>query len=234
VAIEASLAGVLVGQVASDVSADKDSVNLDLNMKVSASLQPRLPFDSDKCWRNGVALWEPDHPVLYDLTVRLYSNDQLVDEICTTTGMRSISWQAGNGTFQINGKPFFQALVLDQGYWPETGMTPPSPEALRADIEMSMEMGFNGCRKHQKVEDPIFLYWADRLGYMLWGEMANAYEFANDADRFNNEWMAAVRRDINHPCIVTWTPGNESWGYTSLKDDVEQRNHLRSLYYMTK
>lgn len=234
VAIEASLAGVLVGQVASDVPTDKDSVNLDLDMKVSASLQPRVPFDSAKCWRNGVVLWEPDHPVLYDLTVRLYSNDQLVDEICTMTGMRSISWQAGNGTFQINGKPFFQALVLDQGYWPETGMTPPSPESLKADIEMSMEMGFNGCRKHQKVEDPVFLYWADRLGYLVWGEMANAYEFANDAGRFDNEWISAVKRDINHPCIVTWTPGNESWGYTSLKDDVEQRNHLRSLYYMTK
>lgn len=234
VEIAASLAGVPVSQVTSDVPADKDSVDFDLDMKIRASLKPQLPFDSDKCVRNGVALWEPDHPILYDLTLRLYTGDELVDEVCTSTGMRSISWKAGNSTFQINGRPFFQALVLDQGYWPETGMTPPSPEALKADIEMSMAMGFNGCRKHQKVEDPVFLYWADRLGYLVWGEMANAYEFMNDADRFNCEWIAAVKRDINHPCIVTWTPGNESWGYTSLKNDVEQRNHIRSLYYMTK
>jgi beta-galactosidase/beta-glucuronidase len=234
VEIEARLAGILVGQVTSDVATDKDVVNLDLDMKVSASRKPRLPFSSDKCWRDGVALWEPNHPILYDLTLRLYTSGQLIDEICTSTGMRSISWKAGNGTFQINGKPIFQALVLDQGYWPETGMTPPCPDALKADIEMSMEMGFNGCRKHQKVEDPVFLYWADRLGYLVWGEMANAYEFTNDAGRFNSEWIAAVKRDINHPCIVTWTPGNESWGYTSLKDDAEQRNHIRSIYYMTK
>lgn len=234
VEVEARLAGVLLREVTSDIPADKDIVNLDLDMKVPDSLKSEMRLSSDKCWRGGVALWEPAHPVLYDLTLRLYASGQLVDEICTSTGMRSISWRAGNGTFQINGKPFFQALVLDQGYWPETGMTPPSPDALKADIVMSMEMGFNGCRKHQKVEDPIFLYWADRLGYLVWGEMANAYEFTNNAERFNREWMAAVKRDINHPCIVTWTPGNESWGYTSLKDDVEQRNHIRSLYYMTK
>jgi beta-galactosidase/beta-glucuronidase len=234
VEIEASLAGVLVSKAASDVPADKESVNLDLDMKIPASLKQELPFGSDKYTRDGVALWGPGHPILYDLTLRLYTGDQLVDEVCTSTGMRSISWRAGNGTFQINGKPFFQALVLDQGYWPETGMTPPSPDALKADIEMSMAMGFNGCRKHQKVEDPVFLYWADRLGYLVWGEIANSYEFTNHADPFNSEWIAAVKRDINHPCIVTWTPGNESWGYTSLKDDVEQRNHMRSIYYMTK
>ena len=96
-------------------------------------------------------------------------------------------------------------------------------------------MGFSGCRKHQKVEDPLFYYWADRLGFLVWGEMANAYEFGPDfVNRINSEWTGAVKRDINHPSIVTWTPANESWGYTSLKDNIEQRNHLRSLYYMTK
>src|SRR5204862_5917914 len=102
-------------------------------------------------------------------------------------------------------------------------------------IELSKKMGFNGCRKHQKVEDPIFLYWADRLGYIVWGEMANGYQFSQEyVERFNQEWIEAVKRDINHPCIVTWTPVNESWGYPSLKNNVEQRNHIRSLYYMTK
>ncbi|KAF7714747.1 Beta-galactosidase [Penicillium ucsense] len=234
VEIEVSLAGNLVSRAVRDFPADRDSVQLDLDMKAPGQLQSRALPGLDGCWRDGLALWEPEHPVLYDLTLRLYSNDQLIDEVCTSTGMRSISWTAGNGTFQLNGKPFFQALVLDQGYWPETGMTPPSPESHKLDIELSMAMGFNGCRKHQKVEDPAFFYWADRLGYLVWGEMANAYEFADDVERFNNEWTAAVKRDINRPCIVTWAPGNESWGYTSLKDDTEQRNHIRSLYYMTK
>jgi beta-galactosidase/beta-glucuronidase len=136
---------------------------------------------------------------------------------------------------ELNGSPYFQALVLDQGYWPRTGITPPSADSLKQDIILAKRMGFNGCRKHQKVEDPIFLYWADILGFLVWGEMANAYEF-NDTymERFNDEWISAVKRDINHPCIVTWTPVNESWGYDDLPGSAQQRNHLRSLYFMTR
>jgi len=128
-----------------------------------------------------------------------------------------------------------EQLVLDQGYWPDTGMTPPGPQSLKTDIELSKAMGFNGCRKHQKIEDPVFLYWADKLGFLVWGEMANGYQYSKDyVDRFDQEWTEGVRRDLNHPCIVTWTPVNETWGYPALKDDVEQQNHLRSLYYLTK
>lgn len=238
VEIEASLGGSFVGKTMNELPRDKEFVNLDLGMKVwrPSELQSKAPFNIDGCWHDEVALWQPEHPILYDLTLRLYdASGILVDEVQTTTGMRSLSWQTGDGTFRLNGKPYFQALVLDQGYWVETGMTPPSPDALKADIEMSMRMGFNGCRKHQKVEDPIFLYWADRLGYLVWGEFANAYEYNDDyTQRFNSEWIEAVKRDINHSCIITWTPGNESWGYTSLKDNIEQRNHIRSVYYMTK
>ncbi|KAF9894810.1 hypothetical protein FE257_004431 [Aspergillus nanangensis] len=238
VEVEASLAGHLVGKAASEVPRDREFAQLDLSMKVpnAGSLQSTPPFNVEDCWHDGVALWAPEHPILYDLKLRLYdAAGQMVDEVYTTTGMRSLAWQTGDGTFRLNGKPYFQALVLDQGYWPGTGMTPPSPDALKADIEMAKRMGLNGCRKHQKVEDPIFHYWADRLGYLVWGEIADAYEFSDDfVDRFNSEWMEAVRRDINHPCVVTWTPANESWAYTSLKDNIEQRNHLRSVYYMTK
>lgn len=78
-------------------------------------------------------------------------------------------------------------------------------------------MGFNGCRKHQKVEDPVFLYWADRLGFLVWGEMANAYEFNEDyVERFSQEWVEAVKRDINHPSIVTWTPVNGMYEMSSM------------------
>ncbi|CAL5868985.1 uncharacterized protein PFLUO_LOCUS3213 [Penicillium psychrofluorescens] len=238
VEIESSLGGIFVSKIVKDLPESKQLVSLDVGMRVpnSSDLRTRAPYDADGCWLNDVALWHPDHPVLYDLVLRLYDGaGALVDEVHTTTGMRKVDWQNGDGTFRLNGKPLWQALVLDQGYWPETGLTPPSAEALKADIEMTMRMGFNGCRKHQKVEDPLFLYWADRLGFLVWGEIANAYEFDETyVDRFNSEWTEAVKRDINHPCIITWTPGNESWGYTSLGDNIEQRNHIRSVYYLTK
>lgn len=238
VEIEASLGGVSVGKAAAEVPKDKAFATLDVDMKVRdpAPLQAQAPFRVEDAWHDGVALWAPEHPSLYDLTLRLYDAvGTVVDEVHTTTGMRSLSWQTGDGTFRLNGKPYFQVLVLDQGYWPETGMTPPSADALKADIEMAKRVGLNGCRKHQKVEDPIFHYWADRLGFLVWGEIADAYEFSDDfVERFNSEWMEAVKRDINHPCVVAWTPANESWAYTSLKDNIEQRNHLRSVYYMTK
>lgn len=238
VQIEASLGGIFVSKASAELPKDKEFVNLNINMKVPnpGELQSKAPFNVPGAWHHKVALWRPGYPILYNLTLRLYdATGNVVDEVQTTTGMRSLSWQTGDGTFRVNDKPFFQVLVLDQGYWLETGMTPPSPEALKEDIVLSMKMGFNGCRKHQKVEDPIFLYWADRLGYLVWGEIANAYEFSNEyVERFNSEWMEVVRRDINHPCIVTWTPVNESWAYTSLNDNIEQRNHIRSVYYMTK
>ncbi|KAI2903904.1 CAZyme family GH2 [Aspergillus niger] len=238
VEIEASLAGNLVSHRRKDLPRDKDWVDLDIDMRVPQvdSLKQQSPFNIDGCWRGNVALWAPEHPILYDLVLRLYdSSGNQVDTIETTTGMRSVSWTYGDGTFRLNGKPCFQTLVLDQGYWPETGLTPPSQDALRADIEMAKNMGINGCRKHQKVEDPVFHYWADRLGFLVWGEIANAYEFSDEyISRFNSEWVEAVRRDINHPCIVAWTPFNESWGYPSLKDNIDQRNHIRSVYYLTK
>ncbi len=224
------------------LSKDSDTVSILANMRLSndqisqlpRSVTKKAPLDSDDCWLNGVALWSPEYPTLYDVTIRLFdSKATLIDTVNTTTGMRSIHWD--NSTFRLNNKPYFQALFLDQGYWPETFLTPPTPDALKKDIELSKAMGFNGCRKHQKVEDPIFHYWADRLGFLVWGEMANAYSFSPAyTQRFDQEWREAVLRDINHPCIVTWTPVNESWAYTDLANNKQQRDHIRSLYYVTK
>ena len=187
-------------------------------------------------WRNGLALWSPDHPNLYELIIRLHAEGSgKVDEVRMWIGVRSLDWTSGDGTFRLNGEPCFQALVLDQGYWPKTLMTPPDRTALKDDIVLAKQMGFNGCRKHQKVEDPIFLHYADKLGYLVWGEMANAYDFDDRyTNRFDQEWKEAVRRDINHASVVTWTPVNESWGYPDLLNSETQRNHIKSLYYMTK
>ena len=244
--VQTSIGGVIIGSERKDLPRDEDFARFEnINMRLSAEHFQRLPPEftraaptsDNRCWRKGVALWSPTCPFLYDITVRLIcpSKNQLLDEIRTTAGMRSLSWQNGDGTFRLNGQPLFQALTLDQGYWPDTLMTPPSSEALKKDIDLSKAMGFNGCRKHQKVEDPVFFYWADRLGFLVWGEMASCYNFSiSMMERFDQEWMAMVRRDMNHPSLVTWTPVNESWGYTDLGGNARQRDHIRSLYYQTK
>ncbi|KAK6221077.1 hypothetical protein LQW54_001650 [Pestalotiopsis sp. IQ-011] len=244
VELEGSIGGVTVGSVKGELPKDKDYVKLDLGLRlpadklkaVSADVTAAAPLDDARAWKDGLALWSPDHPTLYDLKIRIYdSAGKVLDEVDTYTGMRNIDWKRGDGTLRLNGFPLFQILNLDQGYWPETGLTPPSGESLKLDVELAKKMGFNGCRKHQKVEDPIFLYWADKLGYLVWGEIANAYEFSAEyVSRFDQEWTEAVKRDINHPSVITWTPVNESWAYPNLRDNVEQRNHIRSLYWLTK
>lgn len=244
VEIAASLLGLEVNRVIEELPNDRGYATLDLGLRLPQESFDKVAgnlADDRSVWRDGLALWSPEHPLLYDLAIRLIdgSSGEVVDEVQTTTGMRSIDWLRGDGTFRLNDKPIFQSLCLDQGYWPETFMTPPSSEALKKDIELSKAAGFNGCRKHQKVEDPVFFYWADRLGYLVWGEMANAYEYSDDyAARFNAEWTASVKRDINHPSIVAWTPVNESWAYKHLSENsqqaIDERNHIRQLYYLTK
>ncbi|CAO1612829.1 unnamed protein product [Parajaminaea phylloscopi] len=191
---------------------------------------------SGETWQDGIALWTPERPALYDVTLSIVdqvSGSVAVDVVDTYTGMRKVS--TDGGIFRINNKPYFQRLVLDQGYWPETGMTPPSSAALRKDIEAMKAIGLNGARKHQKVEDPRYLYWADKLGFLVWGEMANAYQFSPSyIERFTDEWTAAVRRDINHPCIVVWTPVNESWAHPSIAQQPAQASFLKAMYHLTK
>jgi beta-galactosidase/beta-glucuronidase len=239
VEVEAFLEGVTVSKKRSDVS-ETNIALIDLGLQstqqyASKSFLSKHPPNDQQHWKNGVALWSPEGPTLYGIKLSLRKKESgiVLDTVTTYAGMRSINW---NGRyFKLNGSSYFQALVLDQGYWPNTGLTPPSPDSLRDDIILSKEMGFNGCRKHQKVEDPIFLHLADTLGFLVWGEMANAYKFDDVyMERFNEEWIAAVRRDINHPSVVAWTPVNESWGYDNLESSAPQRNHIRALYFMTK
>lgn len=176
-------------------------------------------------------LWSPSSPNLYDLALELRRGGVLLDRVETYFGIRSIT--AERGRVLLNGNPIFLKMVLDQGYWPESILTPPTDEAIQYDIRTTKEMGFNGARKHQKLEDPRYLYWADHLGFLVSSEMANAYEF-DDAyvARFTREWTAAVERDYNHPSIVIWVPINESWGVPNLRD-ARQQNHLKSLYALT-
>jgi beta-galactosidase/beta-glucuronidase len=177
-------------------------------------------------------LWSPASPNLYDAVIELRRGGEVVDRVHTYLGFRTVGVRDGRVT--INGRPTFLKFVLDQGYWPESLLTPPSDEAIQLDIRMTKEMGFNGARKHQKVEDPRYLYWADKMGLLVSAEMANAYRFDEQyVARFTREWMEVVERDANHPSIIIWAPINESWGTPDLSDP-RQQNHLKSLYTLTR
>jgi beta-galactosidase/beta-glucuronidase len=178
-------------------------------------------------------LWSPDRPTLLDATVELLDGESVVDTVQSYTGLRSSS--VADGYFLLNGEPTFLRLVLGQNYWPESNLVAPSAEAIRREVELIQELGFNGVRIHQKVEDPRFLYWCDRLGVMVWGEMANAYVFTPDTvPRFTREWMEVVERDRSHSCIIAWVPFNESWGVPDLETDETQRAFVRAMYHLTK
>jgi hypothetical protein len=183
-------------------------------------------------YRNEL-LWSPECPTLMDATVRLMRGEEVVDEISSYTALRSV--HILRDRFMLNGRPYMLRLVLDQGYWPDTLLTAPSDDALRRDVELTKEMGFNGVRKHQKIEDPRYLYWADKLGLMVWEEMPSAYRFTRSAvKRTVREWTEAIERDYSHPCIIVWVPFNESWGVPELTVIGKQRHWVEALYHLTK
>ena len=135
----------------------------------------------------------------------------------------------------MNGHPLYQRLILDQGYWKDSHLTPPSEEALVEDIDKIHALGYNGLRKHQKTEDERFLYWCDVKGMLVWSEMAAAYRYTDYAvEEFTKEWMEIVRQNYNHPCIITWTPMNESWGVSQIETRKVEQHFTEAVYYLTK
>jgi len=184
-------------------------------------------------YRNEL-LWSPHSPRLITADIELWADrgDRL-DRVQSYTALRAVAVQGDR--FVLNGRPFPLRLVLDQGYWPASGLTAPDDDALRKDVELARTMGFNGVRKHQKIEDPRFLYWADRLGLLVWEEMPSAYRFTQSSiARVTREWTAAMERDSSHPCIIAWVPINESWGVPNLPDNPAERHYVRGLYHLTK
>lgn len=182
-------------------------------------------------WR--VVHWSPQSPHLYDVEFALYKNGDLIDQVTSYFGMRKISIE--NGNVLLNNVPLYQKLILDQGYWKESHLTPPSEEAIIEDIDKTLEMGFNGVRKHMKVEDQRFLYWADKKGLLVWSEMAATYEFSDEAiQNFTEEWIEVVKQQYNHPSIITWTPFNESWGVKNIFTDKKQQQFTEGIYHLTK
>ncbi|MGY0021740.1 glycoside hydrolase family 2 protein [Streptomyces sp. YJ-C3] len=182
-------------------------------------------------------LWSPEHPHLVDATVLVSesadgADDTAVDRVASYLGLRDIGWD--DGVFLLNHKPYFLRFALQQGYWPASHLSA-SADALRRDAELAKDIGLNGLRIHQKIEDPRFLYWADRLGLMLWEEMPSAYAFGTTTvERVVAEWTEAISRDLSHPSIVAWVPVNESWSVPNPALVPEQRHFMDALYHLTK
>ena len=214
-----------------DGTVAEDTVRADLDLG---------PFTQLRLANDRVRTWSPEDPHLYDLTVTLLDESgTAVDEVTSYAGLRSISIEGKQ--IKINGKPVFQRLVLDQGYWPESLMTSPSDEALKRDIELSMAAGFNGARLHQKVFEERFYYHADKLGYLVWGEFgdwgAGGYGPREDHQQptasFITQWLEVVERDYNHPSLIGWCPLNETWQI--VQDRIRQLDDVtRGMFLATK
>ncbi|MBC7659270.1 MAG: glycoside hydrolase family 2 [Chitinophagaceae bacterium] len=183
-------------------------------------------------FRNEI-LWTPEKPTLLRAELELWIADVCVDKMHSYTALRSVG--ISHGDFLLNGRPYYMRLVLDQGYWPDTFLTAPDETALKRDVELVKAMGFNGVRKHQKIESPTFLFWADALGLLVWEEMPSAYRFTHDGvERLMREWTEVIDRDYSHPCIVTWVPFNESWGVPDLGEMDSHRSCVQAFYHLTK
>lgn len=183
--------------------------------------------------KHNIQKWSMNNPNLYDINYKLYYEDKVIDNVESYFGIREIAIK-GNKIY-LNGEEVYLKLILDQGYWKESHLTPPNEESLIKDIESVLAFGYNGIRKHQKVEDERFLYWCDVKGILVWSEMANCYNFDDSSlQNFTNEWIKVVKQNYNHPSIIIWVPINESWGVPEVSNSKEQQNFINSLYYLTK
>jgi len=187
-------------------------------------------------------LWSPERPTLVDATVELIERADPADDgpgtgptdtVASYLGLRSVA--VAHGLFLLNDRPYYLRSVLEQGFWPESHLAAPSADALRAEVQVIKDLGFNSARIHQKAEDPRFLFWADKLGLALWAETANAYAFSpRSVELLTREWVELVRRDRSHPSIITWVPLNESWGVQHGAHDVRQQQYSLALAHLTR
>ena len=182
---------------------------------------------------SGFHYWSPKEPNLYDVTIRILDGEAVWDQVSTYFGMRKVAVK--DGWVLLNNQPLYQRLVLDQGYWPESLLTPPSDEAIRLDLEWTKKLGYNGARKHQKLEDPRYYYWADKMGVLIWGEVPSTYEFSDESvNNLTSTLAGFIDRDYNHPSIICWVPLNESWGVTRIYRDNRMQAAARLLYHQAK
>lgn len=190
--------------------------------------EARVEFEVDE-----PRLWSPADPALYDLRLRLLDAGRTADEIESYCGLRQFTRRGRE--LLLNDLPFRFCGLLDQGYFPGGWYTAPSDADYERDIRLMQAAGFNGARKHQKAEDPRFLWWADRLGFVVWGEMPSGRQFCSAlVTDLTREWAEIVRRDRMHPCLMAWVPLNESWGVDAIDRSERQRQWVRALDHLTR
>ena len=218
IGITLSIEGRALRTLRLDTQSRRTSVPVDLI--IQGSLEP-------------MHVWAPKHPELYDVEIRVSRAGELLDRVRTYFGMRKV--EVRDGKVYLNNCPLYQRLVLDQGYWPDSLITPPSDEAIQEDIRQTLAFGYNGARKHQKLEDPRYYYWADKMGLLVWGEVPSAYEFCDDSiNNLQDTLRGFIDRDFNHPSIIAWVPLNESWGVRQIYTDSRQQGLARLLYHTAK
>lgn len=233
VPLSANRRGHTVTVTVTDADGEVASATARADLDLAPALRVVVPADR-------VRTWGPEDPHLYGIDVELRdASGTVVDSVRSYGGLRSVS--VDGTAIRINGEHVFQRLVLDQGYWPESLMTAPSDEALARDIELGLAAGFNGARLHQKVFEERYLFHADRLGYLVWGEFGDwgvgGYGTPADHQRpttsFVAEWLEALQRDYSHPSIIGWCPLNET--HQDLHDRITQLDDVtRSMWLATK
>lgn len=187
-----------------------DSPNLKMSVKVNSPL-----------------LWEPGNPVLYDIVLKVFKNGKVTDTVKTYCGFRK--FELKDRKLYLNGKPLFLRQILDQGYYPDGIYTAKTLDELYNDIDIAMALGFNGARPHQKIFEEHYLYYADKKGYIVWGEFPSwPGEFTKEnpklVENSISEWCEEVIRDRNHPSIMGWAPLNEA--YHNHKTDLESQKRI--------
>lgn len=178
--------------------------------------------------------WDLNQPNLYDVKARLLDGEEVLDEAKTYFGFREIHTDESGSVF-LNHKKLYQRLILDQGYFDKGDLTALDVEDYKKDILLAKAMGFNGARKHQKIEDPYFYYYADQLGFIVWAEIPSAYRFSYEEIRNISQTIGdTIDALYNHPSIITWVPFNESWGIRKALIDKNQQSFVRSMYHLIK
>ncbi|HEX5860144.1 MAG TPA: glycoside hydrolase family 2 TIM barrel-domain containing protein [Microbacterium sp.] len=218
--VELNFGGVVIGRARVLVGSAEVELHIPLTRQTNGQAYEEL-------------LWSPRRPRLIDARLTLSSGGEETDAVASYLGLRSAVVE--RGVFLLNDRPLYVKSVLNQGYWPESHLAAPSADALRDEVQLIKDLGFNATRMHQKFEDPRFLFWADRLGLMVWGEAPANFTFTpTSVRRTVREWLEVVHRDFSHPSIVTWVPLNESWGVQHIAHDPSMRHYAASLVDLTK
>ena len=180
---------------------------------------------------DNIKLWDIDNPYLYDVVVT--SKGEVDDKVGTYFGFRTI--ETKDKKIYLNDKELYQKLILNQGYYENSGLTIPSYEYLLDEIKLIKEMGFNGFRMHQKIEDFHCYYFADVLGLVVWAEIPSMYEFTDFGKyQFNRDVQIITRQLYNSPSIITYVLFNESWGVPQIRVDKDQQQFIEDQYNKLK